>query len=224
MKNALKLVIAGLLLICQSGLVWAVPQTLPVTLDLSATIPAATGIGMTVSKIVGDNPWVVVAGHDLSFDPMTFIPGTALDPVEIYLPDHFFALDFGAINNLGSPAPGAANITFAYTEGANPNGPAGGHGLGWKSTATFMKVRGAIETPLVSHGGTGKMMLKDMLAPAGTTVPNAEIAGGFLRVYLGIVTKDEAQDIADPDASEPFTNGDVGGSYTGQLAVTAVML
>ena len=107
-------------------------------------------------------------------------------------------------------------MTLSYTEGANPNNP--GHGLGWKSTATFTKVVGSTETSLSSHGP--KKMLKDL---SGEHVLPSEVSGGFLRVYLGIVSKDPTAPIPDPAASEVFTNADHAGAYDGSLVITATV-
>ena len=203
MKRALSLITAGVLFLSQAGLVAADTKTFTV----SASVPASTSVGINAFRYnAADNSRTASASNALSFDPLTFNAATS-----VYLPDHYFAVEV-------APTAGAGNtdVTVAYTEGANPNTP--NHGLGWKSTATFVKVVGSTETSLSAHGP--KKMLKDL---AGEHITPAEIAGAFLRVYLGIVTKDPAAAIPDPATSEVFTNSDHAGTFDGSLLFTATV-
>lgn len=190
---------------------WAATQQY--TFVLTATVPAATSVGVNVFKVdAASNKFVAMTGTDLNFNPMK------LDPVNgIYLPDHYYALDI-------TPQGGAAgnmSTTFQFNPGTTPN--ANGHGLGWKSTATFMKVTGSgtntSETGLMAHGP--KKMLKDV---HGEQILGTETLGGWARVYLGIVTKNATGQFPDPPASEPFSNGDAPGSYDGTLVITTTVL
>jgi len=124
-----------------------------------------------------------------------------------YLPNHFFAIDVGVIGGAGTP-----DVTVTYTEGLNPNGA--GNGLGWHSAATFVRVETASEVPLTAHGP--KKLLKDL---ASEHITPAEVAGGFLRVYAGILTGDATT----PAGGLPFTNADAPGAYNGTLVVTATV-
>ncbi|MCA9409306.1 MAG: hypothetical protein H6755_06220 [Candidatus Omnitrophica bacterium] len=181
------------------------------TFTVSATIPAATGISITPSQVDSQtNQFSAVSGTNLSFDPMSLDTQNG-----IYLPDHFFALDIGATGGAGSPT-----VTVTYTEGANPNSP--GNGLGTKATATFVKVEGTgsseVQTGLTNHGP--KKMLKNL---SGEQVDGSEIAGGFLRIYLGIVTGDPNATFPDPTGSEVFTNADAPGTYDGTLVISGTV-
>ena len=184
-----------------------VPQSQAVsdskTFTVSASVPSATGIAINAYKVnPATNAFTAVAGLDLSFDPLSFD-----DINSIYVSDHIFAIDVSADGGAGTPT-----TTFTYTEGANPNGA--GHGLGWKSAAAFVKVTGSTEADLGSHP---KALLKDV---SGEQVLDTEVSGGYLRVYLGILTGEPA---ATPAGGEPFTNADQSGTYDGTLLVSATI-
>jgi hypothetical protein len=146
-------------------------------------------------------------GTTLSFNPLTYNTKNS-----IWLPDHFFAIDVAPTGGGGS-----TDTTVSYAEPSSPNDATTGHGLGWKTTANFFKVSGtpAKEDSLTAHG---KKMLKDL---SGENIAPAEVAGGYLRIYVGVVTKDPAAVPLDPASSEPFTNVDVAGTYQGTLTITA---
>lgn len=170
---------------------------------VSASVPAATGVSISASEVdSATNAFTPVAGTNLSFDPLTF---EAVN--QIYLPDHFFAIDVGVTGGAGNPT-----VTVAYTEGLNPNAP--GKGLGWHASATFVRIEGVTEVPLATHGP--KKLLKDLTSE---NITPAELTGGFLRVYTGIVTGDATT----PTGGVPFTNGDNPGAYNGTLVVTATV-
>lgn len=197
-KLHMALVAASALLIGATGVKAATTNFL-----VSASVPAATGVTIAASRVdAATNAFTPVVGTNLSFDPMTF---EAVN--QIYLPDHFFAIDVGAVGGAGSPS-----VNVSYTEGLNPNSPA--KGLGWHGTATFVRVETASEVPLTAHGP--QKLLKDL---TGESITPAEQAGGFLRIYAGIVTGDAST----PAGGVPFTNGDQPGAYNGTLVVTATV-
>lgn len=178
---------------------------------VSATVPAATGVSVTVSSVNSStNAFTTLPSGTtaLSFDPMTFNTTNG-----IYLPNHYYALDFGATGGAGTPS-----LSLTYTEGTNPNGTS--DGLGTKTTATFAK-------EVVGTGGSttetilpeGKMRLIDL---QGTTVPASQVAGGFARVYLGVWTGSTTAP-ADPSNGKPFSNADAAGTYTGSLVITGTV-
>lgn len=182
-----------------------VNQALNTTFTVSASVPAATTVSISAFRVnSATNAFTPVSGTSLSLDPMTYSPSLG-----IYLPDHFFAIDVASSGGSGSPS-----VTVTYTEGTNPNSPA--HGLGWKSVATFVKVIGSTETGISAHGP--KKLLKDL---SGEQITSAETSGGFLRMYLGIVTKDNSATFPDPVTGEPFTNADKSGGYNGTFLVSA---
>jgi len=209
MKKILSLIFAGMFLGFQSVSVWAAPTTFTV----SATVPAATGISITVDSVNSTTnvfTQLPAGTTALSFDPMTFNTTN-----NIYVPDHYFALNFGVTGGAGTP-----DVTATYNEGSNPNGTT--NGLGYKSTATFAKeVVGAngstTETLLTAHGP--KKRLIDLNAEH---VAYTEVVGGYPRIYLGVWTGSTTAP-ADPTNGQPFSNGDAAGTYTGSLVVTAVV-
>lgn len=181
-------------------------QAHAVTYTLNATVPLATGVGFTVNRIVAaTGVATAVTGTTLTFNPLVFNTAN-----QIYLPNHYYSIAVAPVGGAGSP-----QATVSYAEGTNPNAP--GHGLGWKTVATFVKAVGAVETVIPGHG---KKMLKDLTSE---NVTAAETAGGILKLYVGIVTKDPAAVPPDPAASEPFTNADAAGTYTGTLTITGTV-
>lgn len=174
---------------------------------VSASIPPATGVSISASKVdIASGEFSPVAGNELSFNPMIFRSDT-----QIYTPDFFFAVDVGVTGGAGTP-----NVNVSYTEGLNPNDP--GKGLGWHAAATFIRVvqTGSVieEIELTSHGP--KKLLKDL---ASENITSAEIAGGYLRIYTGVLTGDKTT----PTGGVPFTNTDKSGTYNGTLVVTATV-
>jgi hypothetical protein len=212
MKKFLSLVMIALFLVAQTGQVSA----LNVTKDfvLSATVPAASGITISASSIdaATGKIWTPVTGLALSFGTLTYNAANG-----IFLPANYFAIDVGTSGGSGTPS-----VVFTYTEGTNPNSGTTLKSLGWKTTSTFFKVTGTgasqVETALTAHGP--KKMLKDL---ASETITSAEISGGYLRAYIGIVTKDSTAPYPDPVASELFTNADKPGTFGGTLRVSATV-
>ena len=210
MKAIVSLIVAGMFLLFQVMPVAAQTKTF----TLSATVPAASGVSVSVSRVNAVTnvftklPDGITA---LSFDPMKFDTTN-----NIYLPDHYFALDFGVSGGAGVP-----DLTVTYNEGKNPNGSS--NGLGYKATATFAKEvvesdGTTTETLLTAHGP--KKRLIDLKSEH---VASTEISSdAFPRIYLGIWTGG-TNPPADPTNGQPFSNGDKAGKYTGSLVVTAVI-
>jgi hypothetical protein len=207
MKILATLISGCLFLFGQAVTSWAAT-----TFTVSATVPVATGISIAVSSVNSTtNVFTTLpAGTTaLSFDPMTFNTTNG-----IYLPNHYFALDFGTTGGAGTP-----DVTLTYNEGTNPNGTT--NGLGFKTVATFAKeVVGSGGATTETITSLGKMRLIDLV---GTHEPFTAISPGFLRIYLGIWTGNPSAVPPDPASGQPFTNGDAPGTYTGSLVVTAVV-
>ena len=198
------LLIVGLLLGSASGILADTR-----TFTVSATVPPPTGVSITAFNVnSATGAWTAVPGTALSFDPMTFDATN-----QIYMPNHYFAVNAGPIAGAGS-----TDVTITYTEGANPNNFSGGsgHGLGWKSTAAFARVSGTTETPLASHGPI--KLLKDL---NGEHITPAELGTGTFRMYLGIELNPLAA--GQPAGAEVFSAADRTGAYSGSLVVTATV-
>ena len=205
MNNYFKILM--IVIFCVAGAASARAVTSEKTFTISASVPAALGVNFIASSVDNANNFTLVTGTNLTFDPMTLNIANG-----VYLPNHFFAIDVGAASGAGIPS-----VTATYTEGLNPNNP--GKGLGYKSTATFVRVQGSgttqTEVPLTSHGPK-----KLLINVSGEQITAAEIVGGFLRIYLGIVPGGTGT----PTGGEPFTNGDKPGSYDGKLLLSGTIL
>lgn len=202
MKRVIGLFVAGVVLLAQSGYAATVSYT------VSATVPTSSAVSINAFSVNSTSGVrTAITGTALSFDPLIYQPSLG-----IYLPDHYFVVESGLTSGAGNQ-----DITVVYTEGTNPNNP--GHGLGWKTVATFNKVTGpTTEVTLSAHG---KKMLKDLTAEHITA---AEIGTNLLRMYVGVVTKDPAAVPLDPAASEVISNADRQGAYNGTLVVTATVV
>jgi hypothetical protein len=202
--------LSSLIIMAMLFLAW---QALPVlaassNFTVSATLTGATGVSITASSVNASTlKFTAVTGLALSFDPLTFNTTSS-----IWLPDHFFAID---VANTGGG--GSVDTTVKYTEGTNQNSATTGHGMGYKTTATFIKVDATGDNGLTAYGPKQKLI--DLTG--GLRILPADVAGGYLRIYLGIVSKDPAAKYLDPASSEPFTNADKSGPYNGQFLVTA---
>ena len=205
MNKRLSLILGILLLLTPA----AMAQTVQ-TLTVSATIPSATGLQLTVTPI---NATTNVTGTPsttattIPFGTLTFNTTT-----NIYLPTNFYSVALGATGGAGTPT---VNVT--YTEGNNPNGST--NGLGVKSTATFVTANTSTGAETVS--ALGKKRLIDLTGTAGAMGTPA--AGYYEKVYVGIWTGSTAAP-ADPVNGQAFTNTDIAGTYTGTLTFTATTL
>lgn len=171
---------------------------------VSATVPAATGVSIVATEVdsaTGNFGSTVTA---LDFNPLTFDATNG-----IYLPNHFFAIDVAATGGAGNP-----DTVVSYAEGSKPAGQT--DGLGLRTQAAFVKVTTGGEQALASHP---KSTLTGIVG--GESIDDTELVGGFLRVYVGIITGDDANILSQGGA--PFTNGDQSGNYTGTLTVTATV-
>jgi hypothetical protein len=207
MRSIITLSAAALLLLGQAVPVWA--QT-ALSLTVSATLPSATGLQLTVTPI---NATTGVAGvPSTSATTIPFGTLTFNSTNNIYLPANFYSVAIGTTGGAGTPI---VNVTYA--EGNNPNNPGTNtNGLGTKTTATFVTVNGSGAETISS---LGKKRLIDLTGTAGelSTIPS----GSYEKVYVGIWTGSTASP-ADPSNGKPFSNLDVGGTYTGTLTFTEV--
>ena len=206
MKRAVGLIIAAVFMFMQAGTLSAATRSFTVT----ASVPSATGVSIAASSVtVTGNVFTALASNAtiMSFDALTYNTTYGY-----WAPDHYFAVDVGTTG-------GSGNVTtvVTYTEGTNQNAATGGHGLGYKGLATFVKetISGTTttETSITAHG---KKRLIDL---TGETVTPAQVSGGWLRVYLGIATGATGE----PTGTELFTNLDHSGTYDGTITFTATV-
>ena len=204
-KNFIQFFVFSLLVITPP----AIAQTTSKAFTVSATVPAATSIGINAFHVNSSSGFFTpITGTFLNFDPLS------LDPISnIYLPDHYWVIDTAGMGG----AVGNMSTTFTYQPGLTPN--INGHGIGHKTTLTFVKVTSSEEIGLIAHGP--KKMLKDL---NGETILGSETSNGFLRCYLGIVTGDPNAVYLDPADAEVFSNADAPGVYDGVLLISATLL
>lgn len=189
---------------------------------LQVTIPSATQVNFVVSEVTPGTPPVFSphAGNFLNWDTaglgMKYLSGPG-----IWAGDRFFAIDFSPSDGT-NPAPGTyGTITFSYSGQVVPAGQPADEGLNKRATLTAVKVTGATgsqtETPVITSRAIG--------VGAIPSLNDSHVAGGFLRVYVGLSTGEESSPGVPVAAnSKPFTNGDKGGVYTGTLTITATLL
>lgn len=177
---------------------------------VSATVPLANGVSITATQVDAVTNKFGQSVNNLNFNPLKF------DTVNnIYLADHYFAIDVGATGGTGSP-----DVTVTYVEGAKPVGQT--KGLGFKSTTTFIKVTQdnqgkEIQTPMNAHGP--KKLLKDLVG--GESIDDTELVNAFLRMYVGVFPGDDQVIIN--AGGEPFSPADKSGNYDGTLTVSATV-
>ncbi len=206
MQKSISLVLTGLFLISQAAMA-------QIPLTVSATVPAATGLQLTVTPVNSTtNAFGTpsTTATTLPFGTLTFN-----STLGIYLPTNYFAIDLGTTGGAGVPI---VNVTYA--EGTNPNGVAT-NGLGTKTTATFVTEAISGGSTVESSSSLGKKRLIDLTGTVGqlSTIPT----GSWERVYVGVWTGSTTAP-ADPANGKPFSNTDKGGTYTGTLTFTLVSL
>jgi len=208
--------------ICMLGQVTIAQAT---NFTVSASVPQASAITMTVSKVT-----VNLAGSVTSFVAQpagtTALPfgtltlntatGTYLDgPASA---TYYWAID---LTPNGSGA-GVAQPTVTYTEtSVLPTGQTAG--LGQRAGVQFAKVvyvtsSTSNETPISGQ----HYMLSNL---SGVTVPYTGAIGGWMRMDVGLCTGNtsSANGVTDPTGCAPFTTSDLPATYSGTLAVTALV-
>jgi hypothetical protein len=199
----------------------------------SATVPSPIDVDPKMLLVTGDgkssNNWLDKAEKfTMDFGTLTLntfpnpAPGGA--PFQVFLSDHFYSIDVGLMYGPGTPI---TQVTVDYNEGNKPFGQTAG-GLGTKTTGTFVKKfilpdgsekSEAIPADLIP--GLGKMRLIDV---QNEGILLTDISPGWLRIYVGLVTKDPADPVFGsswPANFEVFSPGDVPGNYTGTLIISS---
>lgn len=210
-----KLLLALALTLCLVGKAAATTADFP----LQVTIPSATQVDFIVSEVEG-TAFTPHAGTFLNWDTagagMKYLAGPG-----IWVGSRFFAIDFSPSDGT-NPAPGNyGSITFSYGSQVVPAGQPIDEGLNKRATIAANKVTGATgsqtETPVFPAQAVGVGVIPSL--------DDSDVAGGFLRVYVGLSTGEvDAEGAPLAANSKPFTNGDKGGVYTGTLTITATLL
>jgi hypothetical protein len=210
------LVLIGLSLLVAS-LAFAVDYpasaTVPSPIDVDPKMLLVTGDGKSIDNWADKAPKSTMDFGTLSLLKIPKVGGED----QIFLSDHFYSIDIGYTYAPGTPI---TQVTVNYNDVSAPQA----HGLGYKTTATFVKKfilpdgseKGeAIPGDLMP--GLGKMLLKDV----SEGILLSDISPGWLRIYVGLVTKDPSADLPEPPLAEVFSPGDVAGSYTGTLVISS---
>lgn len=182
------------------------------TFPIAVNIPPADSVNFIVNKVTGPSnaPTFVTNpdGKNLNFG-VTFNGQNS-----IYLANESFAIDL-APNGIAN----YSSVGFSYSSETNPTGQAANTGLSTHGTITPVKVVGNQETQLAGFG-----------VRLGGTLPsitNSQVAGGFLRVYVGLATGElvgGAGTAAKIPGSVPFSGADRSGDYKGTLTITATLV
>ena len=181
-------------------------------------VPSATGINIVAVKVIGSSFGTV---SETAFD-FGFVSGDYNTGLGIWLPVHSYAIDVGVTGGGGG-----TDITMTYAEGDSPDGQPTNKTLGYKTVATFFTVTGGPAptdqtTTLLSVPGLGSKTLLKNLIGTGAQISGTSLGGGFSRTLIGIYPGDDMT--INTDGGTPFTNGDLSGSYTGILTVSATLI
>jgi len=181
---------------------------------IQVTIPAATSVKFIVSDVKGSPPvFTAHVGNFLNFDQnnggMKFVAGP-----NVWLGQGFFAIDLSPANG-NDPAPGNyQSVTFSYGGQIVPAGQAPAEGLNKRATLTAVRVNSNQTESVLRNGALGA---------ATAALGNADITGGFLRVYVGTATGEVVNGIPTVPGTVPFTNADKAGVYQGTLTISATL-
>jgi len=197
------------------------------SLSTSVTVSGPTGVAPVTLRVMGTGTspadWADTTNYtSLSFDPLTLLTGTSSAgvPFSVFLPDHFFSIDMAYTYGGGATI---SQISFAFT-GTEPAGQPVGSGLGVKATATFVRKRivGGVEATETAADRISKVLLGNVDT---ASVLLSDLSQGWLRVYVGLVTKDPALPAGDVEltsAAQVFSPGDVPGAYSGTLTIISL--
>ena len=185
---------------------------------ITANIPAATKVLYKVSMVTPGNPPTFVAHLNNNLNFKTAGEGMKYnDQTGVWAGSRFWAIDLSPSTINDDPAPATyGSITFAYAANVVPAGQAVTEGLNKRATLTAVKVVGVNETQLRNAN----------IGSAFAPLTNADVAGGFLRVYVGLATGEKVGNppVDKVPGSVPFTNADKPGDYTGTLTITATLI
>jgi hypothetical protein len=205
------------------------------SLQTSVTLTGPTGVNPVALKVTvppgTDVPpesytWASTPSATLSFDPMTLFTfpqqDTTKPPFLTFLPDHFYSIDMAYTYGTGAAI---TQMSFAFTA-TEPAGQPVGHGLGVKATASFVRKRidpvTGSEATEAATDRINKVLLRDV---STVGVQLTDLNGGWLRVYVGVVTKDPGLPVGDIEktaTAEVFSPGDIAGAYTGTLTISSL--
>jgi len=216
MKTKLSLILGGMLLICHT----AMAQGNVVTISsggsqayvVKANVPVSSSIGITASQVTtAGNVFSPNDSTTLDFGTLTYTT-TGTPPINVFLPTVYYALDI-AVQGAGAP-----DTLVSYTEGLNPNGST--NGLGTKSMITYAKEVFSSSSNPIETVLTSPYQPATLGSLSSAHIPSTQVAGGWLRTYLGVCTGNPSTDASN---CHPFTAADTTGQYSGTLTFTVTV-
>ncbi|KPK97311.1 MAG: hypothetical protein AMJ95_09685 [Omnitrophica WOR_2 bacterium SM23_72] len=195
------------------------------SLTTSVTVDPPSGVSPVALRVAGTGTspadWADLTNYypNLDFGPLTLYTGTT-DGTSwaVFLPSYFYSVDMAYTYGGGA---GITQFSFSYSSDVVPLGQPTDSGLGVKSTATFVRKRmvDGVEVTETPADRIAKVLLRDV----GTVnVLLSDLSQGWLRMYVGVVTKDPALPAGDVElttTAQVFSPGDVPGDYSGILTV-----
>lgn len=174
----------------------------------SAKVPTAKGVVVTISKI--DSKGTREPNDDVwlgKVDTMDFGKLQYLSKWGISLPKYYFAIDVGLTGGFDP----TKTISIECTKNEGPPGAEGG--LGDRATITYVKTK-------KQRRKTKDYILDKKLLKEDKSIQLWEVLGGWLRMYVGVVTKDPEAVPPDPPQSKLFTPADPAGAYTAGIKIS----
>lgn len=168
------------------------------TINVTASVPQVTGgLNVTVAKINADTDhWDQVGDIPIAFGTLTYDTENG-----IFLPDYYYAVDVGVIDNSGTA------WTLTHTRASVKKDAT--NNLDNNINVTFVKQ--------VSDTSGTELKKVTFANSNNTAYTKANLAGGWLRIYYGIATGKSGQDA--PGAS-PVTIDKPYGTYAGTVTIT----
>jgi hypothetical protein len=230
-------VILGLSLIISSA---SFAQTLSVSTTIgspSAVVPVITQVVPNINASGIDIGWLsstqlAPGDYNLGFGTLSLLTGTIPGSTppktfSVFLPQYYYAIDFGY--QYGGAAISA--ITVSTGGFSVPSGQPAARGLNSKAAIAFVKETydPATGTSTVPEAAPFAHLTFGALTGGRSVGLNSDVAGGWLRTYVGIITNPGAANAptgcsatASPDTCGVFAPGDATGSYTATITIQVV--
>lgn len=176
-----------------------------VLLGVQVTMPTGTTINVKLVEIQSveddDDIWgtavdITTGGGTANFDNHAMVATTD----GVYLTGYYYALEIAPVGGGWS----GSGITFTYSGGAN--------NIGLHSTATLVECVYTGPTTPPDENDIAVYGLHQM----NRTVPITSYEDGWMRIYLGLATGEEASGLG----VTPFTAATPAGLYSGSLTIS----
>lgn len=197
------------------------PQAYAVDIPMAATIGGPTGIDLTILEVTPDpnSPDVWASFREvttINFGTLQLFsfPNPAGGTFSAFLPAYYYAMDVGFTFGGGAEING---ISVTYVNGAPL-------GLGDRGTVTFVRKALSSDGTELPETQSNTLGIKKLFSQLPQQISLTQLSGGWLRLYVGLVTKDPnlpAGDVELTDQAKIFAPGDAGGAYSGTLTVSS---